>query len=110
MPTLGEILAAARRSSSGFSAWFADEQPEMAAAVAQAAQGEALSLTGYVRCAVSDFSRFASEEDWVRLTSRLRDSPEPGMACLGIMVEWRLAQSEAHAAHLHAHLHEGAAS
>jgi hypothetical protein len=108
MPTLGEILAAARRSSAGFEMWFRAEEPAMATAVAKAADNEAMSPTGYVRCAVSDFARFASEEDWAHLTSRLRDSPEPGMACLGIMVEWRLAQSEAHTAHVHAHLHEGA--
>ena len=110
MPTLGEILAAARRSSAGFELWFRSEQPDMAAAVALAAENEAMSATSYVRGAVSDFARFAAEEDWAHLTSRLRDSPEPGMACLGIMVEWRLAQSEAHAAHIHAQLHEGAVS
>lgn len=101
MPMLGEVLAAARRSSAGFAAWLAARDPELAEAVAEAAREEGESGTSFVRTAVADFARFASEEDWVRLTSRLRDSGEPGMACLATMVEWRLAQAAAHASHTH---------
>ena len=46
--------------------------------------------TGFVRAAMSDFNRFAAEEDWATLTSSLRDTDDPGTTCLLAMVHWRL--------------------
>ena len=73
MAMLGDILAAAR--------------------LAAAALAEDATPTAYLRIAVADFGRFASEEDWATLTSRLRDAEAPGTACLVAMLEWRLARS-----------------
>ena len=87
---LGDLLAAARSSSGGFQAWLKASDPELADRVAAAAAATDLSPTGYVRAAVSEFSRFASEEDWATLTSSLRDSSDPGTTCLVAMVDWRL--------------------
>jgi hypothetical protein len=90
MTTLGDILGAARRSASGFQRWLSGSDPELARRVAEAAQQTGQSPTGYVRAAVSDFSRFASEEDWATLVSTMRESPDPGTDCLAAMVDWRL--------------------
>ena len=107
MATLGDLLAAARSSSGGFQAWLEASEPELAAQVAEAAAGTGLSPTGYVRAAVADFSRFASEEDWATLTSSLRDSDDPGTTCLLAMVDWRLTAAgcgaHSHAHHQHSH-------
>ena len=100
MPMLGEILAAARQSSAGFDAWLAARDQALSEAVAAAAQEDGQTVTGFVRAAVADFARFASEEDWVQLTSRLRQTDDPGMVCLGTMVEWRLVLAAAHASHI----------
>ncbi len=105
MPTLGEVLAAARRESGGFAPWLAARDPELSGAVTEAAGTEGLPPTGYVRMAVADFARHASEEDWAHLASQMRTSEEPGLACLAIMVRWRLALGEAHAAHSHEGAH-----
>lgn len=102
MPMLGEILAAARRESAGFERWLAARDPEMTRSLAEAAQEDGGSVAAYVRAAVADFSRFASEEDWAHLTSRLRDSDDPGTACLATMVQWsldRLAEHRSHQPH-----------
>ena len=90
MPMLGDILAAARSSSSGFQAWLDRSDPALAADVKQAAAAHGLTPTGYVRTAMADFNRFASEEDWATLTSSLRNSDDPGTVCLLAMVHWRL--------------------
>jgi hypothetical protein len=103
MPMLGDLLAAARNSAGAFQAWLAASDPELAARVAKAA-GD--SPATFVRTAVSDFNRFASEEDWATLTSWLRGgSDDPGMVCLVAMVEWRLEALYAHARH-HSELDE----
>ena len=90
MPMLGDMLAAARSSSSGFQAWLDRSDPALAADVKQAAAAQGLTPTGYVRTAMADFSRFAAEEDWATLTSSLRDTDDPGTVCLLAMVHWRL--------------------
>ena len=107
MPMLGDMLAAARNSSSGFQAWLGKSDPALAAEVAEAASRNALTPTGYVRAAVADFARFASEEDWATLTSSLRDSEDPGTICLLVMVHWRLTASGC-GRHSHSHQHQGA--
>lgn len=90
MTTLGDILSAARQSTVGFQAWLSRSDPMLARRVAEAAAQIGVSPTGYVRAALADFARFASEEDWATLTSSLRDSEDPGTVCLLAMVDWRL--------------------
>lgn len=90
MPMLGDMLAAARDSSGGFQAWLERSDPDLAARVGRAASAQGMTPTGYVRSAMSDFSRFAAEEDWATLTSSLRDTDDPGTLCLLGMVHWRL--------------------
>lgn len=90
MALLGDLLAAARDGAGTFQAWLETADPRLAAAVAGAAGREGMTPTAYIRAAVSDFSRFASEEDWATLTSTLRRSDDPGTACLVAMVDWRL--------------------
>ena len=90
MPMLGDILAAARNSSSNFERWLERSNPELGEEVRRAAKAHGLSVTGYVRGAIADFSRFAPEEDWASLTSSLRNTEDPGTTCLLAMVHWRL--------------------
>lgn len=97
MPMLGEILAAARRSSGEFQAWLRASDPERAAEIEKAAARLRESPTSYVRAAVAEFSRSASEEDWATLTSRMKNSDDPGTVCLLMMVEWSLAADRAEA-------------
>lgn len=90
MPMLGDLLALARRSSSSFGDWLERTDPELAAEVKRTAERQGLTLTGYVRGAIADFDRFASEEDWASLTSGLRNTGDPGTTCLLAMLHWRL--------------------
>lgn len=90
MAMLGDILAAARDSSSGFEAWLECGDPELGEKVRAAATAQGVSVTGFVRGAISDFNRLAPEEDWASLTSSLRDTDDPGTTCLLGMVHWRL--------------------
>lgn len=90
MPMLGDLLAAARHSSSGFEAWLDNTEKDLASLVAREAGAQGLSVTAYVRGAMSDFHRFASEEDWAMLISKLRHTSDPGTICLLGMVHWRL--------------------
>lgn len=90
MPMLGDLLAMARSVSSSFEAWLGCSDPELAAEVKRAAEGQGLSVTGYVRGAIADFNRFAAEEDWASLISSLRNTQDPGTMCLLAMVHWRL--------------------
>ena len=99
MALLGDILGAARRSSDGFERWLAAREPGLAADLAAAAAAEGMGVATFLRVAVADFARFAPEEDWAQLSSRLRGSADPGMACLLSMVGWRLAQVRAHRSH-----------
>jgi hypothetical protein len=95
MPMLGDVLAAARRSSGGVERWLAADHPPLLAAVSAAAAQEGASVSGFTRIAVADFGRDAAEEDWATLTSRLRDSADPGAACLRAILEWRLRAARA---------------
>lgn len=90
MTTLGDLLSAARDSSKEFQAWLELSDPPFARRVAEAALRAGSSPTGFVRTAIADFSRLASEEDWATLTSSIRDSDDPGTVCLVAMVDWRL--------------------
>lgn len=91
MAMLGDLIAQARKSSPEFQSWLKARDPEMSLAVAQLAAQTGDTPTGFVRAAIADFARFASEEDWATLVSRLRSSEDPGTICLLAMVEWRLA-------------------
>ena len=107
MAMLGDILAAARDGAGKFQPWLKNVNPQLAHAVDQAAHAEALTATSYVRAALSDFARFASEEDWATLTSTLKRTEDPGTACLIAMVEWRLTARTC-AEHSHHHQEEAA--
>ena len=109
MPMLGDLLAAARDGAGNFQPWLQRTRPELAAAVEAAAGAQAMTPTSYVRAAIADFARFASEEDWATLTSTLKRSEDPGTACLVAMVDWRLTAS-ACANHSHHHFPEGGAA
>ena len=91
MPMLGDILAQARDAAGPFQAWLESSDPEMAASVAVTAANLGLGPAAFVRMAVADFARGASEEDWATLVSSLRDSADPGETCLHAMVHWRLS-------------------
>ena len=91
MPMLGDILSAARDASGAFTRWLEEVEPARSREVAAAARQEDMTPTDFVRSAVADFSRFASEEEWATLISKIRDSEDPGTACLIVMVRWRLA-------------------
>ena len=102
MPLLGDMLAEARNSSGSFQAWLERSDPELASEVKRAAVHQGVTPTGYVRMAMSDFNRFASEEDWATLTSSLKSTDDPGTTCLLAMVHWRLTVSgcSEHAPHV----------
>ncbi len=105
MPMLGDLLAGARHASGGFQSWLRTSDPDLASRVEEQAAASGLSPAGFVRAAVADFSRLASEEDWATLTSSLRDSEDPGTLCLLAMVHWRMTVSActAHSPHLPTH-------
>lgn len=105
MPMLGDILAVARNGASSFRPWLKGVNPQLADAVDAAANAEALTPTSYVRVAISDFARFASEEDWATLTSTLKRTEDPGTACLMAMVDWRL-NAKTCPEHAHQHYHQ----
>jgi hypothetical protein len=92
MAMLGDILAAASRSSGVVDGWLEADHPDLYRRVAAAAATEATSASGFARIAVADFSRDAGEEDWASLVSRLRGGTDPGTACLHAILEWRLGQ------------------
>lgn len=90
MPLLGDLLAAARNGAGDFQAWLRVSDPALAEAVDGAAEAIKVTPTSFVRSAIADFSRFASEEDWATLSSNLKRTDDPGTACLLAMVDWRL--------------------
>ena len=90
MAMLGDLLATARDGAARFGPWLGEADPELARRLEAAAAREGMTVTGFVRMAVADFNRFAAEEDWATLVSALRDSQDPGTACLVAMVDWRL--------------------
>lgn len=107
---LGDLLAAARASAGSFRPWLEASDPALTARIEAAAESERTTPAGFVRGAVADFSRLASEEDWATLLSSMRDDHDPGTVCLLSMVHWRLTVRgcESHSFH-HAHQHRGAA-
>lgn len=109
MPMLGDLLAAARDEAGGFMAWLRNADAQLANTIEEAASSETMTPTSYVRAAISDFARFASEEDWATLTSTLKRTDDPGTACLIAMVDWRLS-AKACTKHSHQyHAEKGAA-
>ncbi len=102
MAMLGDLLAAARDGAGSFQPWLKARDPELASRVEAAAGTESITPTAYIRGAVADFARFASEEDWATLTSTLKRTEDPGAACLLAMVDWRLT---AKACKEHSHQH-----
>ena len=103
MPTMGDLLGAARHSAPAFRRWIGTADPDLARRIEQAAAQSGLSEIGFVRVAVADFSRHAGEEDWATLVSGLRDSEDPGTYCLLAMVHWRLTASACAEHRVHAH-------
>lgn len=91
MLTLGDLLGAARRSAGAFQAWIEAADPALAEEVRLAAARGGESPAAFARAAIADFTRFADEETWASLTSRLHRADDPGLACLGTMVRWRLS-------------------
>ena len=109
MPMLGDLLAAARNEAGSFLPWLQIADAQLARAVEVAASAEAMTPTSYVRTAISDFARFASEEDWATLTSNMKRTEDPGTACLLAMVDWRLTVKTC-TKHSHQHHLEGGAA
>lgn len=91
MATLGDILAAARRSAPGFLQFMETADPALADDIRAAAAGSGNSPATFTRSAIADFSRFANEDDWAQLTRIVRDDADPAMAGLAAMIRWRLA-------------------
>lgn len=90
-PTLGEILAAARGQSAAFADWLLGNDPDLHARL-EAALLPDETFIGRIREAVGAFVHEAGHEEWVRLVSAVRDGDNPGIAALGVMVDWSLAQ------------------
>jgi hypothetical protein len=109
MPMLGDLLAAARASSGSFQPWLEATDPGLAASIAAAAVREDLTPAQFVRAAVADFSRLASEEDWATLVSSMRDDADPGAVCLLAMVHWRLTVRSCGDHSFNHHRHHGGA-
>src|SRR5690625_1422582 len=92
MATLGDILAAARRSTAGFQAWIEAADPAFAKHMNTIlCRDSGQTIGSLARESVAAFSRFADEEDWAQLTRIIRDHEDPGTACLVAMVRWRLS-------------------
>ena len=96
MPMLGDMLASARTVTGAFPGWLEASDPALMARLEQASARAGETPTQYVRGAVHDYTRFASDAEWTTLTSRLRDSADPGETCLLAMVHWRLGAADAH--------------
>lgn len=95
MPTLGDILGAARRNAAGFAVWVQRANPDLAAQVDTAAGAGGMTSSAFVRRAISDYSREASSDDWTELVSMLRDASDPGMTCLATMIRWQIGRDAA---------------
>ncbi|HEY9217754.1 MAG TPA: hypothetical protein VIO94_06890 [Phenylobacterium sp.] len=93
MLTLGDVLALTRRSAGMFEALTLPAEVKDAIRTAAAAEG--LAPPSYLRGAVADFTNEARPDEWTRLMSQLRDSEDPGSACLRVMVERRLKAAHA---------------
>lgn len=104
MPMLGDLLAAARDGAGNFQSWLRLANPDLANTVEETARSEGMTPTSYVRAAIADFARFASEEDWATLTSTLKRTEDPGTACIMAMVDWRLTVKACSTHSHHQHL------
>jgi hypothetical protein len=89
--TLGDILGAAKRSTAEFERWARTSEPELAEELRRAAIASGQTPADFMRSVVAEFSRFANDEDWAQLTRIIRDDANPGIACLGAMMSWRLS-------------------
>ena len=96
---LGEILTAARKSGAGMESWLAPAEPEIWAALGEAAETEGMDHASYARMAVADFSNSAPEEDWATMMSHMRNAEDPGQACLLSMITWRLRHVDGKCGH-----------
>jgi hypothetical protein len=92
--TLGEILAAARGHSAAFADWLHDNDPSRHARL-EAALAPDETFVGRIREAVGAFVHEAGHDEWVRLVSAVREGDNPGIAALGVMLDWSLAQAAA---------------
>lgn len=104
MVMLGDLLAAARDGAGNFQLWLKVRDPGLASRVEAAANAAAVTPSAYIRGAVADFARLATEEDWATLTSSLKQTDDPGTVCLLAMVDWRLTVK---ACKDHSHQHNG---
>jgi hypothetical protein len=57
------------------------------------------SAPDYVIGAVRRFAYFASDDDWLALTTALERSDDPGAACLRNILAWSLRHDREHASH-----------
>lgn len=89
---LGDMLAAARRSGTGVEVWLRAAEPDLLARLSEAAAQGGDTVAGFVRAAVADFTQTASGDAWADLTSRLRESEDPGRTCLAYMIGWKLTR------------------
>ncbi len=95
MLTLGDLMARARSAAPAFEDWLTGAAPEFAAQVRDAAAAQGESPAAFARATLVEFDRYADPEAWTRLTGRLHDAADPGLACLEEMVRWRLATAPA---------------
>ena len=91
MLTLGDLMARARSAAPAFESWLDQAAPALAAEVRDAAAGRGESPAAFARAALVEFALYADPDAWTRLTGRLHDAADPGLACLEEMVRWRLA-------------------
>ncbi|GGK51169.1 hypothetical protein GCM10011322_42820 [Salinarimonas ramus] len=91
---LGDLLAAARRADGELAAWLAHNEPALAVRAEEAARAAGETLAGFARASFTAFERHAREEEWASMTSGLRRTDDPGLACLADIIAWRLAADE----------------
>lgn len=95
MLTLGDLMARARSAAPAFERWLTEAAPELAADLRKAAADQGESPAAFARAALVEFDLYADPEAWTRLTGRLHNAEDPGLACLEEMVRWRLATAPA---------------
>jgi hypothetical protein len=88
---LGDLLAATRRADGELAAWLAHNEPALAVRAEEAARTAGETLATFARASFTAFERHAREEDWASMTSGLRRTDDPGLACLADIIAWRLA-------------------
>lgn len=90
MMMLGEVLTRAKHSAGELESWLDRSDPEFSQTVKMAASRANIDSTGLAREAVSEFDRFADEDAWSGLLRAIRDSADPGLAGLMVMIRWHL--------------------